>query len=346
MAERGKGAVAPNPLVGAVVVREGKIIGEGWHRKYGGPHAEIDALNKAGESRGATLYVNLEPCSHQGKTPPCTDKIIKAGINRVVCSMVDPNPKIAGRGIVQLRQAGIEVEVGVMEEEARLLNEAFFKYIQGQKPFVSLKLALSLDGKIAAEDGSSNWITGPEAREEVHRLREKHQGIMVGSGTVLADDPRLNCRLDESSYQPLKIVIDRGNRISGERKIWEQGETWVFSSGKKFQLKPPHRLFQVKKNEAPEEILYRLGKEKISSILLEGGGELAGDFISRGLVDKFFLFFAPKILGGKGRGFTDKINPVNISEALKLKLFSHRRFGEDIMGVYYPEEGENVHRDN
>ncbi len=339
LARRGKGAVAPNPLVGAVVVKNGEIIAEGWHGKYGGPHAEVEAIDKAGDCERATLYVNLEPCSHYGKTPPCTEKIIKAGIKKVVCAMVDPNPKVAGRGISRLRDEGIEVEVGLMEKEAHLLNEAFCKYIEEGKPFVALKLALSLDGKVAAADGSASWITGEKAREKVHQLRENYQAIMVGSGTVLADDPRLNCRLDNCTYQPIKIILDRRGRVNGARKVWEQGETWLLSRGEGFLPESPHRRIEVDENEGPEEILNRLGELSISSILLEGGAQLAEDFISRGLVDKFFLFVAPKLLGGKGKGFTDSLNLDTISDALVLKRSEVQFFGEDLLGVYYPEEG-------
>ncbi len=339
LARRGKGAVAPNPLVGAVMVKDGKILAEGWHGKYGGAHAEVEAINKAGECDGATLYVNLEPCSHYGKTPPCTEKIITAGIKKVVCAMVDPNPKVAGRGIARLRAKGIEVEVGLMEKEARQLNEVFCKYIEEGQPFVALKLALSLDGKIAAADGSASWITGEKAREKVHKLRENYQAIMAGSGTILADDPRLNCRLDNCTYQPIKIILDRRGRVPGERKIWEQGETWLVSQGEGFRPEKPHRLVEVDQNAGPEEILNHLGELGISGILLEGGARLAAEFISRGLVDKYFLFFAPKLLGGRGKGFTENLALDTINDALVLNLSGVQVFGEDLLGVYYPEEG-------
>lgn len=332
------GATAPNPMVGALLVRDGQVLGEGWHKIYGGPHAEENAITSAGDCRKATLYVNLEPCSHWGKRPPCCDQIIKAGITKVVISMIDPNPIVSGKGIEWLRSAGIDVVVGVLENEAKILNEAFLKHVTQRRPFISLKLALSLDGRIACEDGSSQWITGDESRQYAHKLRHHYQAIMVGIGTIIVDNPQLTCRMSGLSHQPLKIVIDPNGRINSQARVFSEGEVLVVTKeGSKVSI--PHgrgKVVKVSDRFCLDEIFDRLGKMGVSNILVEGGGGLANSLIERYLIDKYYLFYAPVLLGGKGKGFTDYLPISNINEKIVLSPADFTRLGADWLSVYYP----------
>ncbi len=346
LALRARGRTSPNPLVGAVIVKDGHIIGEGYHQKAGTPHAEIHALQSAGtEASGATLYVSLEPCCHHGRTPPCTEAIIKAGIKRVVIAAMDPNPKVAGKGSEILQQAGIETEVGVMREAAVQLNEVFFKYIQSGMPFVALKTAMTLDGKIAAHTGDSRWITGADARKYVHQLRNTYDAILVGIGTVLADNPQLNTRLDdEQGRNPIRIVIDSNLELPVDSIIAQsskQQPTIVFcgTNSDEGKAQPLAALgveiikLELEEDKVPlSEAMSILAGREITSILVEGGAEINASFIHTGLVDKLFWFIAPKIVGGRGAP-----SPVGgdgcefMNEAVQLTISEVRSFEKDIL---------------
>ncbi|MBQ7629575.1 MAG: bifunctional diaminohydroxyphosphoribosylaminopyrimidine deaminase/5-amino-6-(5-phosphoribosylamino)uracil reductase RibD [Selenomonadaceae bacterium] len=347
LAKNAEGRTTPNPLVGAVIVKDNRIISAGWHRKAGTPHAEVHALNMAGDlARGATMYVTLEPCSHFGRTPPCVDKIIFAGIARVVVATVDPNPKVSGRGIEILRKAGITVDVGILEDEARKINEVFFKWVTKNLPFVTMKFAMSLDGKISTVTGESQWISCEESRQFVHHLRDINAGIMVGVNTVLMDNPRLTTRID-GGKNPVRIIADSMARTPIDAKIIcdDQAETIIAvttnaPAGKLSALRDSGaEIIMAGDGEQVDlEILMReLAAREITSILLEGGGTLNFAMLEAGLVDKVFAFIAPKILGGKnaptaveGAGFK------NLSDAFQLKNFSVEKIGTDILLV-----GEN-----
>jgi diaminohydroxyphosphoribosylaminopyrimidine deaminase / 5-amino-6-(5-phosphoribosylamino)uracil reductase len=346
LAERGRGLVAPNPLVGAVIARDGETLGEGWHEGPGTRHAEIVALDAAGErARGATLYVNLEPCSHFGRTPPCAPRLVEAGVARVVAGMVDPNPLVEGRGVHILRDGGIAVHIGVLEHEATRLNEAFAKHIRTGLPLVTLKMAASLDGRAAARDGSSRWITGGEARADVHRMRAAADAILVGAGTAVRDDPALTCRDPDYRGPPkLRVIIDgRGilpetHRVfDGEapvlvatteaapedrRRAWRQAGAIVLVLEEGSSLVPLERLFA------------ELGKRDVQHVLVEGGPTLAWELVERGLVDRVVLFLAPKLIGGKeAPGILEGEGVTSIAEALPFDVEEVARVGPDIKVV-------------
>lgn len=311
LAQRGEGFTSPNPMVGAVIVREGKIVGEGFHRRVGEQHAEIVALQQAGEaSRGSTLYVNLEPCAHHGRTPPCTEAIINSGVAKVVAAMVDPNPLVSGRGIARLREAGIEVVTGVREEKARKLNEVFIKFITTGLPFTVLKIAMTLDGKIASRTGDSRWITGKQSRELVHRWRHKYDAVMVGINTVLTDNPRLNVRLPGNTWKnPRPVVVDSRLRFPSDCNLARSQPPAIIATvrgqdANKIKLLRELGLTVMEVAEDRgrvdvAELFALLGKESITSVLVEGGGELAASLLEAGLVDKLHVFIAPKIIGGR-----------------------------------------------
>ncbi len=309
-AAHARGRTSPNPMVGAVVVRDGKIISVGWHRKAGTPHAEVHALNAAGDlARGSTLYVTLEPCSHFGRTPPCVDKIISSGISRVVAAMSDPNPKVAGRGFDRLRSAGIDVEVGVLEDEARRLNEVFLKWITTGLPFVMMKAAMSLDGKIATSTGQSKWITSNAARRRVHEWRDEYDAIMVGIGTVLADNPSLTTRLERPSRNPIRIIVDSRARtpVDANVVVDRQAKTIIAVTSN-----APNENIDRLRAEGVEIItagegdhidlpllMKALGAREITSVMVEGGGTLNFGLLRAGLVDRINAFIAPKVIGGR-----------------------------------------------
>jgi len=344
LAKRGEGWVNPNPVVGAVIVKEGKIIGLGWHQRFGEKHAEVVAIEDAKRNgydvRGAMMYVTLEPCSHWGKQPPCADRIIKEGFKRVVVAMEDPNPLVAGKGIEKMRKAGIEVEVGILEKEAKRLNEIFIKYITTRIPFVSIKFALTLDGFIATESGSSQWITGEKARLKVQELRRRHMAIMVGSGTVLADNPRLNCRL-ENCPEKIKVILDRSGRVAkaikaGRRfKLFEDGRIMFFTE-KPELFKGIAEAYPITE---PAEILRKLGELGIDSVLIEGG-RIACQFLS--LADKFYLFYGPKIFGNGIKPF-ECLKAENANDAPMLEIELLEMLGESFLVTTYPGDG-NVQR--
>lgn len=312
LAAKGRGTTTPNPMVGAVIVKDGRVIGEGYHIRAGEGHAEVNAFKNATEDvTGATMYVTLEPCSHYGKTPPCADKIIEKGIGRVVVGALDPNPLVAGRGIEKIRNAGIPVVTGVLAEKSIQLNEVFMKYIVTKRPFVLLKAAMSLDGKIATAAGESQWISCEASREEVHRLRHELTGIMAGIGTVLADDPMLNCRI-EGGKQPIRIILDSHLEIpESSRLVASAGEypLIVATLEESRPEKKEHlKTLGVQILEIPADenghvnldiLMDRLGEMKIDSILLEGGGRLAEGALRAGIVDKVQFYIAPMLIGGE-----------------------------------------------
>ena len=313
LAQRGIGKVNPNPLVGAVVVKDNEIIGEGWHKNYGGPHAEVWALEEAGEkAKGATIYVTLEPCSHFGKTPHCAEKIIKFGIKRCVIANFDSNPLVSGKGIQMLKDAGIEVEVGILEKEAKDINEVFFKYIENKIPYLFLKCGITLDGKIATRNGKSKWITNELAREKVQFLRTKFSAIMVGINTVLKDNPSLDSRLDEEKFgiekrNPFRVVVDPNLESPIDSKFlhFNDNKAIIVTSNdnrnlekvKEYENLGTRLIYLEGKIFKMEDILKELGKLNIDSVLLEGGSGLISTAFKENVIDAGEIFIAPKIIG-------------------------------------------------
>ena len=343
LAKKGEGWTAPNPMVGAVIVKEGRIIGEGFHERYGEPHAERNALASCREDpKGADLYVTLEPCCHYGKQPPCTEAILAAGIRKVIVGCGDPNPLVAGKGVGILRRHGVLVEEHMLEEECRRLNEVFFHFIQTKRPFTVMKYAMSLDGKIACNTGASRWITGEEARAHVHRQRHRYSAIMAGVGTVLADDPLLTCRL-EHGKNPVRILCDSRLRTPlTSRIVQTAGEVPTILAvccGQEERHKAYEaagcRVLTVAEKEGGvdlESLMEQLGREGIDSILLEGGAALNWSALKSGIVNRVQAYIAPKLLGGEnaktpvsGRGFPTP------EEAVFLKNSRIRRLGEDFL---------------
>lgn len=345
LAERGMGWVNPNPLVGAVIVKDGRILAEGWHEQYGGLHAERNAFKNCHEDpAGATMYVTLEPCCHYGKTPPCTEAVIEHRIARVVVGMCDPNPLVAGKGIEILRKAGIEVTTGVREEKIREQNKVFLKYITTRQPWVVLKTAMTLDGKIAAFTGDSYWVTGEKARMRVQEMRRNCMGIIVGAGTVQMDNPLLNCRLDGNVRQPIRIIIDSGARIALNSRLVETAReyrTIVAHTGRAgteklsaLSEKGVELLACAEEENRVDlgDLMRQLGGMGIDSVLLEGGGQLNESFLRRGLVDEVYTFIAPKIIGGsEAKTPVEGSGIAKMSEAIQLKEINCERIGEDIL---------------
>jgi diaminohydroxyphosphoribosylaminopyrimidine deaminase/5-amino-6-(5-phosphoribosylamino)uracil reductase len=342
LAERARGRTTPNPLVGAVLVKDGQVVGEGYHRRAGEAHAEVAALRAAGpEARGATLYVTLEPCSHHGRTPPCCDAVIAAGVARVVAASEDPDPRVNGRGLVALRAAGIDLQVGLLAAEARRQNEVFFKFVTRGLPFVTLKSAMTLDGKIATRTGDSRWVTGERARAYVHRLRAENDAIMAGIGTARADDPLLTARRPRAR-NPLRVIVDARAELSLASQIGRtltEVPTVVATTG----AAPAVRRAALREAgaqvlELPEQggrvdltaLLQELARRPVTSLLLEGGAELAAAMLGAGLVDKVICFIAPKIVGGRGApGPVGGEGIARMADALPLHHVTLRRFGAD-----------------
>ena len=351
LAARGAGATAPNPMVGAVVVREGRIVGQGWHRRAGGPHAEVHALDEAGaEAAGATLYVTLEPCNHQGRTPPCTEKILTAGIRRVVVAMPDPNPGVAGGGARRLQDAGLQVETGLLAAAARRLNEAWIHFVRTGRPFVLLKCAATLDGRIATRSGDARWVTGAEARRRVHRLRSELDAILVGVGTVISDDPRLTCRLpDGGGRDPLRIVLDTRLRTPPGARLLaldSDAETLIVcgcqaDAARRRRLEAAGAKVLVCETRGgrvdPAALLAHLAREGVTSVLVEGGARVSGALLEARLVDRVMFFYAPKILGGDdGVPLCRGTGPARMRDALALGDVTVERVGPDILVSGYP----------
>ena len=326
LARRGWGRTSPNPMVGAVVVRDGRAAGTGYHRRAGLPHAEINALDAAASAaHGATLYVTLEPCSTAGRTPPCTDAIVRAGVSRVVVGCLDANPRHAGRGLDILRSRGLSVSSGVLADQCRELNEAFFAWIRHGRPFVLLKMAMTIDGKIATAAGESRWITGEKARARVQRLRQWADAIMVGAETVRLDDPSLTVRAPRNwACQPRKLIWTRDpGHLPPTSKIWADPEH------------PPEFVEAGSRSEW-DSVLSALGSANVTALLVEGGGELAASCLHAGVVDKVEFFVAPKILGGRAsRPVVGGAAPESLAEALPLRDVRTRRVGEDILVTGY-----------
>ncbi len=346
LAEKARGRTGPNPLVGALIVKNGQIIGKGYHQKYGGHHGEVNAFNAQTEtSKGATLYVTLEPCHHFGKTPPCVDRVIKEGVGRVVIGLKDPNPLVAGKSIEKLQKHGIDTTVGVLEAALKEQNRIFLKYIRSQRPYTVIKTAMSLDGKIATASGESRWITGEQARGYVHVLRDQMAGIMVGVGTVIEDNPSLTTRFShKEGADPHRIIVDTRGRIPVTSKVLHLeskaktiiASTELMEKDKKKALEDLGATVIINpiKNERVDlkYLFDRLGEEKIDSILVEGGSTLNFSLIEEGLVDRIISFIAPKIIGGEsaktpigGRGI------LRMEEVISLKNIQYRQFGEDFM---------------
>lgn len=350
LAASARGNTNPNPCVGAVLVKDGVIVGTGLHRKAGEPHAEVHAFQMAGDhAEGATLYVTLEPCSHYGKTPPCANLVRESGVRRVVVATTDPNPSVAGRGIKLLKEAGIEVEVGLLEGEARKLNERFIYNMISNKPFVISKFAMTMDGKIAAHNGHSKWITSEEARLQVHKLRHEVDGILVGVGTVLADNPSLTTRLPHrEGKNPVRIILDSELKTPLNSNVVNtvEAQTIIVSSkdadakkvkqltGKGVQILT---VSKAEKGLNLDEMLAELYKLGITDVLVEGGAEINASFLRAGLINKVLLFMAPKILGGShSKTPFGGVDIDHIDEALQLEFDSVEQIGPDLCITAYP----------
>jgi diaminohydroxyphosphoribosylaminopyrimidine deaminase/5-amino-6-(5-phosphoribosylamino)uracil reductase len=343
LARRGWGRTAPNPMVGAVVVRDDEIVAEGWHALYGGPHAEVVALDAAGASaRGSTLYVTLEPCAHAGKTPACTNAIIRAGIARVVCAVRDPNPIAAG-GAQLLEAAGIDVAFGVEETAARELNAHFFHAITSPRPFVTLKLATSIDGAIADASGQSQWLTGEDARRYVHRLRAGHDAVAVGAGTALADDPLLTVRSGKPRrVPPTRIVFDRRARLPLDSKLVRTArEVPTVVVVADASLREARALAEagvrVIEGANLDDALHTLRALEVRSILVEGGAVLAGALLAAGVVDRLVIFQAPIVLGAGARSAFAHVPAHALPDAPRWRVVDRRSIGQDLMTVYAPQ---------
>lgn len=345
LAEKARGRTSPNPMVGAIVVRDGKVVGRGWHRKAGSPHAEAIALKKAGAAaQGATLYVTLEPCSHVDKrTPPCTPLVIQGGIKRAVVAMIDPNPKVSGGGLKALRSAGIEAVTGVLEAEAKKLNEAFIKHVTTGAPFVTLKIAQTLDGKIATARGESQWITGEKAREEGHRLRDSNDAILVGINTVLKDDPSLTTRI-AGGRDPLRVIVDSKLRIPKNANVLTRkspARTIVATlagspKGRITKLQAAGAEVLVVKGDKGRvdlrDLMKKLGKMDVTSLLIEGGAEINASALRSGIVDKVVMFIAPMLMTGKDAlSSLGGASPLRLAEAIKIHDVTVHFAGQDMM---------------
>lgn len=342
MARSTMGQTSPNPAVGAVVVNHGRAVGMGAHLKPGEGHAEVHALKQAGDqAEGGTIYVTLEPCSHYGKTPPCADLIIEKKLARVVVASVDPNPLVAGRGLKKLEEAGLDVTVGVLKEEALQLNEFFFHHTATQKPFVTLKAAMTLDGKIATSSGSSKWITSEEAREDVHLDRHLHDAILVGANTVKQDNPSLTARLHGDAISPVRIVLDTSLSIPTTSAVLTDGlsPTWVICGSEASEEKESLLTgvahvrvirMQAESIELPE-LLSLLGKEKILSLYVEGGAKIHGAFLDQKAVDRMIIYIAPKIIGSRDAfSVFNGEGVLTMNEAVDLSIQEIKTVGRDI----------------
>lgn len=343
LAKQGGGFVHPNPLVGCVVVKDGQVIAEGYHEKYGEFHAERNALTRCkADTTGATLYVTLEPCCHYGKTPPCTEIIIEKGIAKVFVGILDPNPLVAGKGVKILQDAGIEVVSGLCEDEIREMNKVFLKYITTKRPYVIMKTAMTLDGKIAAHTGDSKWVTNAESRKAVHALRSELAGVVVGINTVLADDPMLNCRLDGRCHQPVRIVVDSKLRIPMDSQLVKTAKEYrtiiatsqAVISTEALISKGIEIVFCASNDNHVDinDLMDKLGAMGIDSLLLEGGGTLNAAFLEAGCVDEVWAFIAPKIIGGAAAKTPVSGKGIGLmSEAINLHNIEIQNINGDIL---------------
>ncbi len=344
-AKKGMWRTSPNPCVGAVVVKNDKLIAKGYHKKAGTPHAEVHALRAAGKkAKGATIYVTLEPCNHQGKTPPCTEAILKSGISRVVVGMLDPNPLVAGSGCKRLSDNGLTVEHSIMEPECVAINRPFVKHITTGLPWVILKAGATLDGRIATSTGHSGWITNELSRKQVHRLRDRVDAILVGSGTALHDDPSLTTRLEgRKGCDPMRVVLDSKLQLAPTAKMLQQessADTWIFCGSDVDEKKAKALIYAgaIIKPVAMKDgaldlkaVLCELGKAQCTSILVEGGGQVHGGFLRQGLVDEVNLFLAPTFIGADGIPLIGELGVKQVQDGPRFQTTRVRRFGDDIL---------------
>lgn len=360
LARNGLYSTHPNPRVGCVIVRDGQIVGEGWHVRAGEPHAEVHALRQAGElARGATAYVTLEPCSHQGRTPPCADALVNAGLARVVAAMQDPNPEVSGRGLLRLMNAGIGVQCGVLESEARALNKGFLKRMETGQPYIRVKMAMSLDGRTAMASGESQWITGPEARSAVQRLRAQSSVVLTGADTVLADKARLTVRPDElglnaeltalaAARPPLRVLIDGRLRVPLDAPFFQAGNALVVTcaaaSARGRYQEEGHEMLALADSAGHVDLRKLMGElatRGVNEVLVEAGPRLAGAFARLGLVDEFQIFIAGKFLGSSARPLLD-LPLAQMSEALELNIVQMRAVGNDWRVIALPVRAPGV----
>lgn len=348
LARKGVGKTSPNPAVGCVIVNNGVVVGEGWHKRAGGHHAEVHALLMAGDSaRGADVYVTLEPCSHTGKTPPCCDALIKAGVKRVVAGMSDPNPFVNGKGFKSLELAGIQTSCGVQEDECRSLNRFFIKHVTTGLPFVTFKCAMTLDGKIASATGESRWISGEKSRLFVHKMRAENDAIMVGVDTVIADNPLLTVR-HVKGKNPLRIIVDTHLRTPESAAVLECGTAFnTIIATTESDILSHQRYTRMGANiivceeydgrVSMPDLLGKLGGMGVQSILIEGGSRLAGDMLTKGLIDEFAVFIAPKIIGSDGLSPFTMTGITSMDKAVRLKFGHITQIGQDVLVHAYPE---------
>ena len=350
LARRGLYTTTPNPNVGCVIVNQGEVVGEGWHRKTGEPHAEINALRRAGErAHGATAYVTLEPCSHHGRTGPCADALIAAGVKQVYIAMQDPNPKVAGDGIQKLRDAGIDVQTGLLEARARALNPGFIKRMESGRPFVRVKMAMSLDGRTAMATGESQWITGEPARRDVQFLRARSSAILTGIGTVLADDPSMNVRLDAGELgvtdgeirQPLRVVLDTQGRLpENARMLALEGQTVLFTTkdiGFEHTGLEVVKLLPVADHVDLQQVMQFLAEREINEVHVEAGAELCGALLNEKLVDEVVVYMAPHLMGDEAKGLFALPQIETMKQRIQLNINDIRAVGKDWRITAQPE---------
>jgi len=338
LAKRARGRTSPNPMVGCVVVKNNRVIGEGFHASAGKPHAEVIALHGAGDISDATVYVTLEPCSHDGRTPPCVNLLTERKPARVVAAMEDPNPRVSGRGIQSLREAGIAVEVGLLEKEARHLNEAFIKHISTGLPLVIAKCGMSLDGKIATHTGDSRWVTGEESRYRVHQLRDQVDAILVGSRTVMLDDPSLTTRLPQrKSRNPVRVLLDASEYLNTDRKVFRSpadAPTWIAVTEPR-DYPQADEVLEIPRGPGGVDMLclmQELGRREITSVLIEGGGSTLASAFEAGIVDKVMFFIAPKIIGGRRAiSAVEGVGTERMNDVLTLRDMTATPVGQDIL---------------
>jgi len=340
LARRGLYTAHPNPRVGCVIVRDGKIVGEGWHEKTGGPHAEVVALKEAGDAaKGATVYVTLEPCSHTGRTPPCADGLVNAGVACVIIGMQDPNPRVAGNGIKRLQQAGIETRVGFLEHDCRLLNPGFIRRMESGRPYVRLKLAVSLDGRTAMASGESKWITSEAARADVQRLRARSSAIITGVGTVLTDDPSLTVRNETVVQQPLRVIVDSHLSTPATAKIFhEDGKTMIVTASEDAQaaeelVNAGAEVIQFSSANHGfnlEELMQLLAERECNEVMIEAGATLSGSALVSGIVDELIVYVAPHVMGANARGMFNIPGLDSMEDRIALEVLDVRMVGPDI----------------
>jgi diaminohydroxyphosphoribosylaminopyrimidine deaminase/5-amino-6-(5-phosphoribosylamino)uracil reductase len=339
LAERGKYTTDPNPRVGCVLVKDGKVIAEGWHVEAGLGHAEVNALRQINDAKGATAYVTLEPCSHTGKTGPCCEALIEAEIDRVVVAMQDPNPLVAGRGIKKMQDAGSQIDCGVLQADAEELNKGFIKRMTTGLPFVRSKMAMSLDGRTAMASGESKWITSAESRADVQRLRAESSAILTGINTVLADDPSLNVRLDEAVVQPIRVILDSDLKMPLNSKVQSlSGESWILTCSTDKQKttdleKSGFKVFQLDGQKGRLDlnaVMVLLGQQQINNVLVEAGAILNGALLDANLVDEWLVYMAPCILGDQGRGLFHLSGLQQMADKKQLNMTAVRQVGADL----------------